>query len=156
VRESSITQSATIVRFTFLTGGSWNNPMTIFADKRIETDRDVNMNSITPDFFKTMGVRIIAGRNFDERDRNEPPADYAFISSFYQGYRSAIVNEAFVKRYLGGRNPLGLRVSDDAGPNSKPDIEIIGVMSDFSYRGLREESEQAFFPFFEGEGASGT
>ena len=71
------------------------------------------------------------------------------------GWRSAIVNEAFVKRYLGGRSPLGVRICEGSGPDAKPNIEIVGVMSNFSYRGLREESEQAYFPFFEGEGAGG-
>ncbi len=59
-----------------------------------------------------------------------------------------------MKRYLGGRNPLGARICEGSGPDAKPNIEIVGVMSDFSYRGLREESEQAYFPFFEGQGAA--
>jgi ABC-type antimicrobial peptide transport system permease subunit len=66
------------------------------------------------------------------------------------------VNEAFVKRYLEGRSPLGVRICEGSGPDAKPNIEIVGVMSNFSYRGLREDSEQAYFPFFEGEGAGGT
>jgi len=65
------------------------------------------------------------------------------------GFRSAIVNESFVKRFLDGRNPLGLRIGVGSGPDVKTDIEIVGVMSDFSYRGLRDESEQAFVPFLE-------
>jgi predicted permease len=147
IRESSITQASAIARFPLLTGGSWNNPMTILAGTRITTDRDVNLNSVTPGFFQTMGIHIIEGRNFNERDARAPGVE---------GWRSAIVNEAFVRRYLGGRSPLGVRVCQGAGPDAKPDIEIVGVMSDFSYRGLREESEQAYFPFFEGEGAGGT
>ena len=146
IRASSITQSSAIARFAFLTGGSWNNPMTIFANKRITTDREVNMDSVTPDFFQTMGVQILAGRNFDERDMHETVGKLG----------PTIVNEAFVKRYLGGRNPIGLRVASGGGPDAKPEAEIVGVMSDFSYRGLREESEQAFFPFFAGEGTGGT
>jgi predicted permease len=130
-----------------LTGGSWNDPMTILADKRISTDRDVNLNSVTPGFFQAMGIKIIAGRGFDERDIREPGE---------QGWRSAIVNEAFVKRYLRGRNPLGVLICEGSGPDAKPNIEVVGVMSNFSYRGIREESEQAYFPFFEGEDASGT
>jgi predicted permease len=156
IRGSSMTQSSAIARFALLTGGSWNNPMTIQADKRITTDREVNLNSVTPDFFKTMGIQIVAGRNFDERDMREPVTETSLIPSFQQGYRSAIVNEAFVKRYLAGRNPLGVLICQGADPDAKPDTEIVGVMSDFSYRGLREESEQVFFPFFEGEGAGGT
>ncbi|HXN96663.1 MAG TPA: ABC transporter permease [Candidatus Acidoferrales bacterium] len=147
IRQSPITQASAIARFALLTGGSWNDPMTILADKRISTDRDVNLNSVTPGFFQTMGIRIIAGRNFDERDARTPGEP---------GQRSAIVNEAFVKRYLGGRSPLGVRICEGSGPDAKPNTEIVGVMSNFSYRGLREESEQAYFPFFEGEGAGGT
>ena len=68
---------------------------------------------------------------------------------------SAIVNEAFAKRYLAGRNPLGARICQGSGPDAKPNIEIIGVVADFSYRGLREESEQAYFPIFEGDDTGG-
>src|SRR5580692_8746367 len=143
VRESPITQASAIARFALLTGGSWNDPMTILADKRISTDRDVNLNSVTPAFFQTMGIRIIEGRNFDERDARDPGDS---------GWRSAIVNEAFVNRYLGGRNPLGVRICEGSGPDAKPNIEIVGVISNISYRGIREESEQAYFPFFEDSG----
>jgi predicted permease len=149
IRHSPITQASAVARFPLLTGGSWNDPMTILADKRIATDRDVNLNSVTPGFFQTMGIKIIEGRNFDERDARAPG------ESGESGWRSAIVNEAFAKRYLGGRSPLGVRICEGSGPDAKPNIEIVGVMSNFSYRGLREESEQVYFPFFEGEGAGG-
>jgi hypothetical protein len=108
------------------------------AGKRFSTGgNDVNLNSVTPGFFSTMGVKVIAGRNFDDRDIAAPGE---------QGWRSAIVNEAFVKRYLAGRNPLGVHVCQGSGPDAKPNIEIVGVVANFSYRGIREESEQAFSP----------
>jgi predicted permease len=147
IRHSPIIQSAAIARFPLLTGGSWNNPMTVFADRTIPTDRDVNMNAVTPAFFQTMGIKLIAGRNFDDRDVSPPGHPNA---------RSAIVSESFVKRYFGGRNPIGVRVSDGSGPDAKPTMEIVGVMSDFSYRGLREDSEQAYFPFYEWDHPFGT
>ncbi len=147
IRHSPITQSSAIARNPLLTGGSWNNQMTIFADQRITTDRLVNLNAVTPGFFETMGIRTLAGRNFDEHDISPPD---------HPGWRSAIVNEAFVKRYFGGRNPLGVRVCLGNGPDAKPTMEIVGVMSDFSYRGLREDSEQAYVPFYEGEHPFGT
>jgi predicted permease len=145
IRHSAIVQSSAVARFALLTGGSWNNPMTILAGKRFSTEgRDINLNAVTPGFFQTMGIRIIAGRNFDERDISAPGES---------GWRSAIVNEAFVKRYLGGRNPLGVRICQGSGPDARPNVEIVGVMSDISYRGLRERSEQAYFPLG-GEGAA--
>jgi len=51
---------------------------------------------------------------------------------------------------------VGVLICEGFGPDAKPNIEVVGVMSNFSYRGIREESEQAYFPFFEGEDASGT
>jgi hypothetical protein len=125
-----------------LTGGSWNNPMTIQTDQLVSTDRDINLNAVTPGFFATLGARIVAGRDFDQHD-NRPVGDPG-------GYRSAIVNEAFARRYLAGRNPLGALVCQGTRPGAKPNIEIVGVVSDFSYRGLREQSEQAYFPLLEG------
>ena len=58
----------------------------------------------------------------------------------------AIVNEAFAKRYLRGRNPLGCRVALGAGPLVQPDIEVVGVVANINYRGVREEWEQAYVP----------
>jgi predicted permease len=148
ISQSPITEASALVRFPLLTGGSWSDPVTILADKRIATPDDVQLNAVTPGFFKTMGIRILSGRNFDDRDVRSP-GDPA-------GFRSAIVTESFVKRYLAGRNPLGLRICEGTGPNAKPNIQIVGVMSDFSYRGLREDSPQAYFPYLESNSEGAT
>jgi hypothetical protein len=131
------TEALAIARIQLLMGGTWNNPMTIQTSDLIATDREVHMNAVTPGFFATLGTRIVAGRGFDERDS---------LPERRGGQRSAIVNEAFVKRYLGGRSPLGALVCVGAGPNAKPNTEIIGVVANISYRGIREEWEQAYFP----------
>ncbi len=141
IHSSPSTQTSAVARFPLLTGGSWNDPMTIQTDRRFTTDRDVKLNSVTPGFFTTLGIRLVAGRDFDEHDSR--PAGEA-------GGGSAIVNAAFVKRYLAGRNPLGVRICEGSAPDARPNTEIIGVVADFSYRGLREESEQAYFAIFEG------
>jgi predicted permease len=140
---SRSTRMAAVARFPLLTGGTWNNPMTIQAGKRIVTDREVHMNSVTPGFFATLGTRIIAGRDFDERD-SLPVGD--------GGRRSAIVNEAFAKRYFGDRSPLGALVAQGSGPDVNPDLEIVGVAANISYRGVREEWEQAYFQIESGVG----
>lgn len=147
IRTAPGTQASAVARYALLTGGSWNDLMTIQAHERISTDRDVNLNAVTPGFFSTMGIRLIAGRDFSERDARP-------VEEF--GFRTAIVSESFVQRYLKGRNPLGARVCECSGPDAKPDIEVIGVVADFSYRGLRENREQAFFPILEGNGSAGT
>jgi predicted permease len=143
IRASRSTQASAVARIQLLTSGSWNNPMTIQTSQRIITDREVHLNAVSPGFFATLRTRIVAGRDFDERD-SLPVSE--------GGQRVAIVNEAFVKRYLGGHSSLGARIGQGSGPDVKPDVEIIGVVANISYRGVREEWEQAYFPIGSREG----
>jgi predicted permease len=137
IQSSASTQSSAIANVQLLLGGAWNNPLTIQSrDRRFATDRDVQLNAVTPEFFATLGTRIAVGRDFNEHD-SLPVRD--------GGQRVAIVNEAFVKRYFGGHNPLGARVCLGSRPDAKPDTEIIGVVRDISYRSVRERWEQAYF-----------
>ena len=131
-----------MVRVQLLTGGSWNNFITVQSHQRITTDRLVHMNAVSPEFFATLGARMIAGRDFDERDSRGTSED---------GPRVAIVNEAFAKRYFEGRSPLGARLSQRTGPDATPDIEVVGVVANINYRGVREEWEQAYFPLISPE-----
>jgi predicted permease len=131
--------SITGTGLNLLSGGSWNNPMTIEADRTFVTDRLVHMGAISPGFFRTLGTPVVAGRDFDERD----------VGPFNEGggTRAAIINEAFARRYFGTASPIGRRIGFGDRPDVKTDIEIVGVVRDFSYRNLREQSEQAFFPY---------
>ena len=135
------TETAAVAAMRLLTGGSWSNPLTIEAGERFGTGRDVRLNAVSPGFFATLGARIVAGRDFEERDSLPAEGNRA---------RTAIVNEAFVKRYFGGRSPLGARICLGEGPGRKPDAAIVGVVTNFSYAGVRDESEQAYFPIFAG------
>ena len=96
--------------------------MTIQADRRIATERDreVNLNAVTPGFFSTLGARIVAGRDFDERDARRGRA---------AGPRVAIVNDAFAARYLGGRSRSARWSVIGSGPDAQPNIEIVGVVA---------------------------
>jgi len=104
------------------------------------------MNAVSPGFFATLGTRIVMGRDFNEHDALNvaPPNQPLPVSE--AGQRAVIVNEAFVKRYFGGRNPLGTRIAMGAAPDAKPDSEIVGVVENISYRNVREQWEQAYFP----------
>ncbi len=138
IHASRSTRNSAVTRFQLLTGGSWNNQMTIQTDQRITTDRLVHLNAVTPGFFATLGIRIVAGRDFDEHD-TLPMMSGA-------GRPTAVVNEAFARRYFGGRSPLGALICQGSGPDARPDTEVVGVVANISYRGLREENEQAYFP----------
>lgn len=156
LRDSSSIQASAIAHDELLLGGAWANSLTIQslatqspttqAGERYITDRDVLMNAVSPGFFATLGARIVAGRDFNEHDALDAIAPNQSMPVSQTGQRAVIVNEAFVKRYFGGRNPLGARVAMGSAPGAKPDSEIVGVVENISYRNVREQWEQAFFP----------
>jgi putative ABC transport system permease protein len=77
--------------------------------------RQFRMNLVDPDFIPTMGLKIIAGRNFDGKNIADSNA--------------IIVNEALVKEY-GWKDPIGKRLP------GKYAEEIIGVVQDFHFESL--------------------
>jgi len=108
---------------------------------------DALCNAVTPDFFTTLGVPIVAGRAFTVRDANAPPAGTPGWP-----YREAVVNEEFVKQYYGGRNPIGRHVGIGEAPGTATPIEIVGVSRTAKYIRLREDPRpQIFFPYSEAE-----
>ena len=146
LRDSSSIQASAIAHDQLLLGGAWSNSLTIQGRERYVTDREVQMNAVSPGFFAVLGVRIVAGRDFNEHDSLDvAPVDLPLPVS-KSGQRAVIVNQAFVKRYFGGRNPLGVRVAMGSAPDAKPDSEIVGVVENISYRNVREQWEQAYFP----------
>ena len=140
-------ESAALAGHTLLAGGSWNTHLTIDFKERRVTDRLVHCSPVSPRFFSTLGARLIAGRDFEVRAVSDPKAPR---------YRSAIVNASFARRYFGDASPIGHRIGFGTGPDSKTDVEIVGVVADFSYRGIREETEQAYFPFLDIPWSAGT
>src|SRR5438067_1715873 len=68
LRNSGSTQASSIASVQLLLGGAWNNSLTIQSGERFTTDREVQINAVTPGFFDTLGTRIIAGREFNEHD----------------------------------------------------------------------------------------
>jgi predicted permease len=91
-----------------------------------ERERIVNQNFVTPGWFATYETQMVAGRDFNDRDRAGSPS-------------VVVVNEAFVNKYMKGTTPLGRTVV----PTSRPDrpavpLEIVGVVRNAVYRTVRE------------------
>lgn len=146
IRNSPSTQSSAIALVQLLLGGAWNNSLTIQSSERFTTDREVQINAVTPGFFKTLGTRIVAGRDFNEHDSLDVSVVNQSMPVSKNGQRVVIVNEAFVKRYFRGLNPLGARIAMGSRPDARPDTQIIGVVQNISYRNVREQWEQAYYP----------
>jgi putative ABC transport system permease protein len=79
-----------------------------------------NVGFVTPEYFEVMKMRVVAGRRFLPTDKPDAKP------------QPVIVNEAFVRQFLWGRNPVGTHLGRDGNR------EIIGVVNDSYYRSLRE------------------
>jgi len=108
---------------TPLSGNFWNNRVVIGG----ATSKDAaNFNSVGPGYFETLGMKLVAGRDFDGRDTPQSP-------------KVAIVTESFARTHFGGRDPLGQAFQIEAGPGEpQPFYQIVGVVRDTKYRDLRE------------------
>ena len=91
-------------------------------------------DALTPDYFRTMGTPMIAGREFTERDSAGAP-------------KVAIVNQAFAKRYASAGNLLGKHLAFGGGDKVKLDWEIVGIVRDSKYGNLREQADTIYLCF---------
>src|SRR5574341_606995 len=111
---------------TPVSGSSWQYDIEILGEPVPETENHVYMNLVTPDWFATYRTGLLAGRDFDDRDRAGAP-------------RVAIVNETFARRFLNGANPIGRMVRESGGPPPQPaPAEVVGMVEDAVYRSLRD------------------
>jgi predicted permease len=83
-------------------------------------------NAVGPAYFATMGVPLVAGREFTKQDT-------------LQAQKVVIVSESFSKRYFGDQSALGRRMAFGAGSDIKLDIEIVGVAKDAKHSSVRGE-----------------
>ena len=130
-----------------LEGNEWDSGMTVegFTPDKPDENAQPYMNVISPHYFATLGVPIIAGRDFRSTDNHEVkhgPEEWNWVPT------TVIINEKFAKKFFPGRNPVGLHIGFGTDPGTPTDMEIIGVVKDFKYTNLRDEiPPQAFLPY---------
>ncbi len=91
-----------------------------------DTNTDVQQNWVGPNFFSTLGIPLLAGREFDNRDVSSSP-------------KVAVVSERTVQMYFHGQNPIGRRFAFGSGNDVHPNIEIVGLVKDSKNTDLRQE-----------------
>jgi predicted permease len=137
-----------------LEGNEWDSSISIEGyEAKPGESMNPFCNAVSPGYFKTLSIPLIAGRDFDDRDvRFEPVDPKAQLPS----YKVAIVNESFAKHYFGDRNAVGRHIGFGSNPGTKTPIEIIGVVKDSKYTGVRDDiPRQVFFAFMENDNAGG-
>jgi predicted permease len=122
-----------------LKGYAWQNAIVGKDFEGAPMEQQPVLNNVSPDYFATLGIPLLAGRAIT-------PRDHASLK-----YTVAVINESFAKKYFPGRNPIGQRFGlvNDA-QSVTPDIEVIGLIPDRKFRDLRETPPpQAYFPYYE-------
>ena len=127
-------EAASFAVIGVLEGDEWDSSHTVEGGKPGQ-NVDPHMNFIAPDYFKTLQVPLLLGRDFTVNDSKSSP-------------KVAIVNEKFAKKYMGSVNVLGRHIGQGGDPGTKTDITIIGVARDSKYEGMRDEvPEEVYRPY---------
>jgi putative ABC transport system permease protein len=118
-------QAAAVSVIGPLSGMGWNSGAEVAGEPRKPGREAMTyLNAVTPRWFATYGTRLIAGRDFEAHDDAAPPV--------------SIVNEAFARHFFGTRPAVGRRVRYEHGAGGMTEAEIVGVVENAAYRGLRD------------------
>jgi len=140
-------QSVGLASMRILENNEWDSSMTVegYNPAKPEDRAEPYMNQISPNYFATLGVPIVAGRDFTANDNREvkngpQPEDWTPTT--------VMINQKFARRYFPGQNPIGRHLGFGIDPGTHTDMEIIGVVQDIKYTNLRDEiPEQAYIPY---------
>ena len=115
-----------------LSGESWSGRVVVDG---VPIERQTYFNRVSDDYFATLGMRFLAGRDFSPADGPAAP-------------RVAIVNTSFARELLRRANPIGATFAFPPRPGQPVSpIEVIGVVADARHLGVRDPFEpMAFFP----------
>jgi predicted permease len=116
---------ASLLRYRMLRGGWYRD---VWAQSSAlpssnvapEQSRKVRCDLVGPAFFETMGIKLLAGREFAASDSESAP-------------RVVIISAAMAHKFFSDQNPIGLHLGF-AGPGSKGDVEIVGLVRDVRHR----------------------
>jgi predicted permease len=150
LRSAPGVKSAGQAAVSILSGDEWDSSMSVEGHKAADgEDMQAFMNALSPGYFQTMQIPLLEGRDFRESDQYNQ-----FDDAAPERPRVAIVNQKFARHFFKGASAIGKRLGFGGGPDTKLNIEIIGVVADSLYEGPREGvRRQVFIPSW-GKGSS--
>jgi putative ABC transport system permease protein len=111
-----------------LHGVSWTGDSTVEGRAPTDYERELRHQSVTPDYFATMGIKLHEGRAFDDRDSIQAPP-------------VTLVNEALAKKYFPGTDALGKRITFGRPGDKDPWVTIVGIVADEKQDGLDQPAQ---------------
>lgn len=124
-------QRVTTSLVPLIAGSSWGSNVSVEGyEQGQDTDSNARYNEVGSGFFATVGMRVLAGRDFAPRDDLGAP-------------KVALVNESFARKFGLGTDVVGRRMA--VGQTDELDIEIIGLVADTKYNDVKEAIPPQFF-----------
>ena len=121
----------TAARVALLSGNNWGNSVAVQGFKKDpDTDDGSRFNSVSPGYFRTLGIKMLAGREFTAADGMGAP-------------RVVVVNEAFTKKFGLGRDAVGKLMG--ANERDSLDTQIIGVIENAKYSEVKDSVPPVFY-----------
>jgi len=112
---------------------SWSQPVRVEGFKADENSpASSSLNAVGSDHFRAIGVPLLTGREFTDRDNAGGP-------------KVAIVNETFARRFNLGANPVGKRMALGRSDTLPLDVEIVGLVRDMKYSSVKREIPPVYF-----------
>ena len=116
-----------------LTGTDMGGNIIVEGRQNLDTDdRHVNFDAVSPNYFSTMRIPLLSGREFNAGDTAT-------------NTKVAIINEAMVKEFFPKRNPIGVHFGMGSGDDVKLNIEIVGVVKDTKESHVRDTDRPNFY-----------
>ena len=124
--------SVTATTVAILSDDSSGNVLTVEGfEATPETDTNARYGRTSVDYFRTLGIPLLAGREFTTADNSDSP-------------RVAVVNESFARKFNLGSRTIGTRMALGRG-NRSLDIEIVGLVGDAKYSEVKDPPPAQFY-----------
>jgi predicted permease len=118
--------------------------------------QSMQVNFVSPDFFRTLGIPLLRGRYFTEQDNRSHLSEERMLGlsrseRLFWGRRTAIVDEEFARRHWPDEDPVGKQIQWGLGGGNNPPITVIGVVGRVKLNRPNEPvgAVQGYFAFLE-------
>ncbi len=116
-----------------LGGSNWGTDVAVEGFRGgPDIDSNARFNEVGPGYFRTLGISLLAGREFTDADIAGRPD-------------VAVVNETFAKKFNLGTQAVGRRMSTDGSGSTELETEIIGLVKDAKYSDVKDEIPPLFY-----------
>src|SRR6267142_2767701 len=142
-------KSVAVASMRIMEDNEWDSGLTAegYSPTKPDDHPQAYMNQIGPGYFATLGVPVIAGRDFRLTD-NRMVKRASATDDFDTVPTAVVINEKFAQKFFAGRNPVGMHLGFGTDPGTHTEMEIIGVVKDIKYTNLRDEIPiQAYIPY---------